>query len=333
MIRIFLVDDQRLVCETLKTHLEGDQEFQVVGTAHTGEKAIEQIATLKPDIVLIDIEMPGMDGLTATKIIGERYPEVKVVVLSAYDDDNYLLKALRAGAKNYLLKNITAQELVSTIRSVYLGQSHIASLTHKSPDLESIQAQIEEMMQQYQKRLQANVEEAQLKLGEFNKFQEQFDRRCRELESTNDAGLKQFRSELIRLENDFSAANRNLSSQLTQQVDNLRVQLESQFAAALQEWSTERASLQDWVSKREQVKPDFDEFELRYKSDLLNQVNPIRATVRDVDKQMRFFRSGLLVSFLAGAVAVTFSGLAFIANSGYFTTDKVTEQSAQNIFN
>lgn len=330
MIRIFLVDDQRLVCETLKTHLEVDKDFQVVGTANNGEKAIEQIATLKPDIVLIDIEMPGMDGLTATKIICERHPEVKVVVLSAYDDDNYLLKALRAGAKGYLLKNITSQELVNTIRSVYLGQRNIAPANNHIPNLAAIQSQIEEMIEKYRKQLQETLEEVQSKAVVPNDLQEQFNKRCSELELLNESSLKQFRGELMRLETDLSAANRNLSSQLNQQVDTLRVHLESQFAAALQEWSSERVSLQDWVAKREEVKPDLDEFEMKYKGDLMNAVNPIRATVRDVDKQMRSVQGGSIASFLAACLACSLSIWGFVANSGYFTMEAPPEKSAQN---
>jgi DNA-binding NarL/FixJ family response regulator len=333
MIRIFLVDDQRLVCETLKTHLEVDKDFQVVGTASNGEKAIEDIANLKPDIVLIDIEMPGMDGLTATKIICERYPEVKVVVLSAYDDDNYLLRALRAGAKGYLLKNITSQELVSTIRSVYLGQRNIAPANNNVPNLAAIQSQIEEMVTKYKKQLQETLEEAQSKASVSNDFHEQFNRRCSELELLNESNLKQFRGELMRLESDFTTANRNLSTQLNQQIDNLKINLESQFAAALQEWSTERSSLQDWLAKREQTKPDLDDFEMKYKGDLMNVVNPIRATVRDVDKQMGFFKSGLIASFLAGGLACSLSVWGFVANSGYFTVDKPIEANAKNVQN
>jgi DNA-binding NarL/FixJ family response regulator len=330
MIRIFLVDDQRLVCETLKTHLEVDKDFQVVGTANNGEKAIEQIAILKPDIVLIDIEMPGMDGLTATKIICERHPEVKVVVLSAYDDDNYLLKALRAGAKGYLLKNITSQELVNTIRSVHLGQRNIAPSSSNIPNLAAMQIQIEEMVEKYKKQLEETLEEVQAKSLVSNNFQEQFDKRCGELELLNESSFKQFRGEIMRLENDFSAANRNLSSQLNQQVDNLKTHLESQFTAALQEWSSERVALQDWVAKREQIKPDLDEFDLKYKGDLMNVVNPIRATVRDVDKQMRSIQSRSLISFIVGGLACSFSLWGFVANSGYFPKDKTIEQSAQN---
>ena len=119
MIDILLVDDQALLCEVLKTWLDVEEDIQVAGVAHNGQEAIVQVEKLQPDIVLMDIDMPKMDGLNATKIITQRFPKVKVIFLSGHDDDTYLGKSLRAGAKGYLLKNTTAEELVRKIRSVY----------------------------------------------------------------------------------------------------------------------------------------------------------------------------------------------------------------------
>ena len=112
MIKILLVDDQALLCEVLKTWLDVEKDIQVLGVAHDGQKAIEAVEELQPDIVLMDIDMPQMNGLKATEIISQRFPQVKVIFLSGHDDDVYLGKSLRAGAKGYLLKNTTAEELV-----------------------------------------------------------------------------------------------------------------------------------------------------------------------------------------------------------------------------
>ncbi|MGL5075868.1 MAG: response regulator, partial [Waterburya sp.] len=90
MINILLVDDQALLCEVLKTWLDVEKDLQVVGVAHNGQEAIEQVEKLQPDIVLMDIDMPQMDGLNATKIISQRFPQVKVIFLSGHDDDAYL---------------------------------------------------------------------------------------------------------------------------------------------------------------------------------------------------------------------------------------------------
>lgn len=125
MIRILLVDDQSLFRELLQILLEVEKDFEVVGRAHNGKMAIEQVELLKPDVVLIDIEMPEMDGLTATQIICKHFPEVKIIVLSSYDDEAYLANAFKAGAKGYLLKNTKPAELAGAIRSVYNGFSQV----------------------------------------------------------------------------------------------------------------------------------------------------------------------------------------------------------------
>jgi DNA-binding NarL/FixJ family response regulator len=109
----------------MQTWLEREPDFQVVGSAHNGEEAIAQVEQQKPDVVLLDIQMPGMDGVTATGIICQRFAQTKVIVLSGHDDDAYLTNALQAGAKGYLLKNTAAVELAGTIRSVHKGYSQV----------------------------------------------------------------------------------------------------------------------------------------------------------------------------------------------------------------
>lgn len=125
MIRTLLVDDQKLIRQGLKALLELDPEIDIIGSANDGQSAIEQVGILNPDIALIDIRMPGMDGVTATRIISERFPETKVIVLSGYDDEEYLTEALRSGAKGYLLKDTPAEELVNVIRAVHKGYTQI----------------------------------------------------------------------------------------------------------------------------------------------------------------------------------------------------------------
>ena len=125
MIRILLVDDQRVIREGLKALLEPESDLQVVGSASNGQIAVEQVEALQPDVVLIDIQMPEMDGVTATRIIAQRFAETKVLVLSGYDDEQHLANALRAGAKGYLLKDTPAAELANAIRSVYKGYAQI----------------------------------------------------------------------------------------------------------------------------------------------------------------------------------------------------------------
>ncbi|MHC5599499.1 MAG: response regulator [Nostoc sp.] len=123
MIRILLVDDQHLIRHGLKSMLESNAQMQVIGEAENGQRALEQIAALQPDIVLMDIRMPVMDGVAATKAIAQQYPEIKVLVLTTFDDDEYVFQAMRLGAKGYLLKDTEPDELMLAILSVYKGQT------------------------------------------------------------------------------------------------------------------------------------------------------------------------------------------------------------------
>jgi DNA-binding NarL/FixJ family response regulator/multidrug efflux pump subunit AcrA (membrane-fusion protein) len=126
MIRILLVDDLVLLCEVLQTWLEEQDDFWVVGRAHNGISAIAQVEALNPDIVLMDVEMPKMNGISATEIICQHFPQTKVIMLSACEDENFLRQSLQAGAEGYLLKTSDTQELANTIRFVKRGCHQIA---------------------------------------------------------------------------------------------------------------------------------------------------------------------------------------------------------------
>jgi DNA-binding NarL/FixJ family response regulator len=125
MIRLLLVDDQSLICQGLKAMLTLEPDLQVVGTADNGETAIEQVAALQPDVVLMDVRMPVMDGREATRIICQQYPDTKVLVLSTFDDDRYVAQSIRAGARGYLLKDMPSQELAQAIRFVHSGYTQL----------------------------------------------------------------------------------------------------------------------------------------------------------------------------------------------------------------
>jgi hemolysin D len=120
-IRILLVDDQKTVRQIWQSHCADQSDLEIVGHAENGEIALTQVAALRPDIVLIDVEMPEMDGLATTQLICDRHPQTKVLVLSSYDHEDYIRKALRAGAKGYLLKTTPAPELVHAIRFIHKG--------------------------------------------------------------------------------------------------------------------------------------------------------------------------------------------------------------------
>ena len=120
-VRILIVDDQNFVRKMLQYSLSSVADFEIVGTANSGSEALAQIEQLHPDIALVDIEMPGMNGLEITRTISEQYPQTKVLVLSIHDDEHYIRDSLQAGAKGYLLKNTPPEELAHAIRFVQLG--------------------------------------------------------------------------------------------------------------------------------------------------------------------------------------------------------------------
>ena len=126
MIRILLVDDQKSIRERLKSLLETEPDFDIVGMVDNGYDAIEQVKLLLPDVVLMDMEMPDIDGVLATKIISHSSLKTKVLVLSSHDSDEYVAKSLYAGANGYILKGAPAQEICDAVRFVNRGYMQIA---------------------------------------------------------------------------------------------------------------------------------------------------------------------------------------------------------------
>ena len=125
-IRILIVEDQRIVREGLRAVLEDEDEIAIVGEAANGQEAIELFAQLQPDVVLMDLQMPVIDGPEATRRIRELSPDARILVLTTYATDEFIFKALRAGAQGYLLKDASANELLGAIRSIHAGQTLLA---------------------------------------------------------------------------------------------------------------------------------------------------------------------------------------------------------------
>lgn len=123
VIRVLLADDHALVREGTRRLIEGESDLDVVAEAQSGEEAVEAAKRLRPDIAIMDIAMPGMGGIAATRAIKADCAETAVLVLSAYDDEPYLVALLEAGAAGFLLKNVNGRELVNAIRAVARGES------------------------------------------------------------------------------------------------------------------------------------------------------------------------------------------------------------------
>ena len=121
-INVLLADDHDILRDGLATVMNEFPDIHVVGMAGSGWDAIDQCASLQPDVVLMDVLMPDMDGLSATRIIRERHPSIRVVVLSSFEEEHLIQSAHEVGVSGYLLKNVSIDELANAVRDAYLGK-------------------------------------------------------------------------------------------------------------------------------------------------------------------------------------------------------------------
>lgn len=150
MIKVLIVDDQKTVQEILKSHIEEEPGLTLIGCARDGQEALDMIQTHRPHIVLMDIEMPVLDGLSATKIISERFIDTNVLIISVHNEDTYLNTALQVGAKGYLKKNTPAKELINAIYSAHkgyfqLGPGLLEKYLYKAVDSQSNSQEMEHL--------------------------------------------------------------------------------------------------------------------------------------------------------------------------------------------
>jgi NarL family two-component system response regulator LiaR len=125
MIRVLICDDQEIVCEGLQKILATDPQIEVVGSAFNGREALALVAETQPDLVLMDLKMPEMNGILATQHIRATYPRVRVLVLTTYDEDEWLFDAIRAGASGYLLKDTPRADLLRAVIGTVSGDSYV----------------------------------------------------------------------------------------------------------------------------------------------------------------------------------------------------------------
>lgn len=131
-LEVLIADDHHLVRQGLAQLLGAEPDIRVVDQAADGEEVVEKAKLYRPDVVLMDIHMPRLDGIEATRRITERYPEVNVVILTMYGDEEHLFEAIKAGARGYVLKSAKPEELLQTLRAVHRGEAWLEpSLAHK----------------------------------------------------------------------------------------------------------------------------------------------------------------------------------------------------------
>jgi DNA-binding NarL/FixJ family response regulator len=127
MIRTFIVDDQNIIRKGIKVLLENSAEIELIGFAEDGESALSEIEATQPDVVLLDINLPGIDGITVAHKVATQFPQIKVIMLSSYEDEYYVSQAMASNAKGYLLKSVSAEELEWSIKLVHQGYSAFKS--------------------------------------------------------------------------------------------------------------------------------------------------------------------------------------------------------------
>ena len=125
MIKILIADDQQLICDSLKIVIDTQEDFHVIDTVSNGREVLDSIKRRKPDVILMDVRMPCMDGTVCTKYVKQTYPDIKVIILTTFDDDDFIFSALKYGASGYLLKGGSPQSLFTAIRTVNSGGAMI----------------------------------------------------------------------------------------------------------------------------------------------------------------------------------------------------------------
>lgn len=207
MIKILVVDDQNFTRQALQTILENEPDFQVVEKATSGVEAIKYLEQNRVDITIVDLEMPEMDGLSLTKILSERFPETKAIILSSHDHEDQINSAVEAGARGYLLKNTSAQEIGDTIRAVQRGYFQLG------PGL-------------FEKLLSHLIKEKEQAAENFIDLQSKYARSLVELEqkilAQNEISRKEIHQELelqiLKIKQDFRLGLGNFQSQVSQQL-------------------------------------------------------------------------------------------------------------------
>ena len=131
MIKVLIADDQELIRESLGIILSSFEDIEVVASASDGEEVLDKLKTSRPDVILMDVKMPVLDGVLCTKRVKERYSDIKIIILTTFDDDEFIFSALKYGASGYLLKGVSTEELHKAIHTVYSGGAMI------NPDIAS----------------------------------------------------------------------------------------------------------------------------------------------------------------------------------------------------
>ena len=234
MIKILVVDDQNFTRQALQAILETEADFEVVAKATSGSEAIQYLEQSQVDVTIVDLEMPEMNGLTLTKILSERFPEAKAIILSSHDDEDSINSAVEAGARGYLLKNTSAQEIVDTIRAVQRGYFQLGPglfeklLSHLIQEKEQSAENLSDLQQNYAQSL-VELEQKIVSQNEIERKEmyQELELQILNLKQDFRQGLENFQYQVSKqLQTGIEAANAQLSSsapdlqKIEMQIDN-----------------------------------------------------------------------------------------------------------------
>lgn len=269
MIRILLVDDQNVIRQKLQIMFEKESDFQIVGTAANGFQAVNYLEGANVDIALLDLEMPEMSGLTLTKIIHQRCPQTQIIIFSSYDDRENISNAIQAGARGYLLKNTSEQEIIETIRCVQRGYFQLG------PGL--LEKLISQLIYQDQGAL--------LKLENLD---EQYNHSLGTLEQK------------VILETEY--VHQQLTQEIRYQVDNLKLEFEEGLNIFQHQVSHQiQQGLDDLIKKLNLVRQHLNKDIQKQKILNDHQLLQAKSTIKSLEKQINNLRCGfifLLVCYL-----------------------------------
>ncbi|MGK7935466.1 MAG: response regulator [Xenococcaceae cyanobacterium] len=235
MIRVLVADDQNLIRQALQIYLENEGDIQVIVSVDSGIKAIEEIEKHHPDVAVIDLEMPGIDGLTTIKIIRQRFPQTKVLVLSSHDSQDCVNQALQSGANGYMLKNSSAEELATVIRSVAQGYFQLAPGLYEKIS-KNLNSSSTEDVGYLEQDLAEKIEDIQ---AEFNQIVESENKKLREeIGSKIDVETSKIRNEML-LDIDV-----NLNDIKAEVEQGLRVFQHKVFQQMQDEWNSFRGHIE-----------------------------------------------------------------------------------------
>lgn len=234
MIKILIVDDQNFTRQALEVILEAETDFEVVGQATSGSEALEQMEEKEVDIIVVDLEMPEMSGLTVTRVVNERFPSTRVIILSSHDDEANINSAVEAGARGYLLKNTSTQEITDTIRAVQRGYFQLGPglfeklLSHLIYEKEAAAQNLSQLEQKYSRSI-ASLEEKILATNESQRQElyQEIDLQINSLKQDFRDGLQNFQHQVSnQLQDGIDAANSKLSSSVPD-VQEIEIQIDN----------------------------------------------------------------------------------------------------------